>query len=87
VFRPKNRPSCEGTDVDMWFPEGDFSNNKLLKRICDGCPAKAECLEYSLHHNVIGFWAGTTYFERRLIRKQNNIKALSITPEWDRRNG
>jgi hypothetical protein len=79
----KNRAACDGTDLDMWFLERDFSYNHLLKRICNGCPAKAECFEYALYNNVIGFWAGTTYQQRKLIRKRNNIIAKAITPEME----
>ena len=67
----KNKPACEGTDNEMWFPhkQGEYKEQQLLFRICNGCPAKAECLEYALEWNVDGYWAGTT------DRHQTNKKA------------
>jgi hypothetical protein len=79
----KNRAACDGTDTEMWFLEQDFSYNYLLKRICSTCPARVECFDYALHNNVIGFWAGTTYQQRKQIRRENNITAKSITPELE----
>lgn len=81
----KNRPACEGTNTDMWFEETDFSNHKLLKRICNGCPARTECLDYALHHNVMGFWGGTTHHQRRMLRRQSGIIPLPVIPEWEYR--
>lgn len=81
----KNKAACEGTDTDMWFQDRDFSNYRLLRRICNGCPAKRECLDYALYNNVIGFWAGTTMHQRRLLRKQNNIIPIPVIPEWEYR--
>lgn len=79
----KNKAACEGTDTEMWFLSRDFSYNNYLRRICNGCSAKIECLDYALHYNVVGFWGGTTQYERALLRKQNNIKALPVIPEWE----
>jgi WhiB family redox-sensing transcriptional regulator len=87
VIRFKNKPACEGTDTEMWFPETDWSHNSLLKKICDGCAAKTECLDYALHNDVIGFWAGTTAHAREKQRKLLGIKAQPVIPEWERIRG
>ncbi len=81
----KNKPACEGTDTDMWFPykQGEYKEQQLLFRICNGCPAKAECLEYALEYNVDGYWAGTTDRHRKLIRRQRRQIAKPLLPEWE----
>ena len=81
----KNRPACEGTDNDMWFPykQGEYKEMQLLSRICNGCPAKAECLEYALEWNVDGYWAGTTDRQRKLMRRQLGKSARPLLPEWE----
>lgn len=70
-----NPVNCAGTDVNDWFSEGNkvYENREILERICAVCEAKAECLQYSLENNVMGFWAGTSDKQRRIIRKQLNI--------------
>jgi WhiB family redox-sensing transcriptional regulator len=82
----KNRPACEGTDIEAWFPEG-FSSVQYpyLKRICAGCPAKSECLAYALEYNVVGIWGGTTASDRENIRRATGIKAKPLFPEWELR--
>jgi hypothetical protein len=81
----KNKPACEGTDTDMWFPykQGEYKEQQLLFRICNGCLAKAECLEYALEYNVDGYWAGTTDRHRKLIRRQRRQIAKPLLPEWE----
>ena len=69
-------PACRGTNTEMWFAEDSepgYREANLLKRICAGCPVKQECLEYSLHHSVQGYWAGTTPRKRQELRKLLNI--------------
>lgn len=81
----KNRAACEGTDTEQWFSKnsGEYSNEPLLFRICKGCPAKSECLSYSLEYRVNGYWAGTTDRKRKELRRQLNIVAKPVLPEWE----
>lgn len=81
MIKFKNRPACEGTDTEMWFPNrSEYPNKTLLTRICKGCPAKRECLEYSLHNEVEGWWAGTTGYERKRMRKEQGIIPKPVLP-------
>jgi WhiB family transcriptional regulator, redox-sensing transcriptional regulator len=68
--------NCTDTDPEAFFTvEGTstYPNLLMLKRICGGCDAKAECLDYALKHNVMGYWGNTTEYQRRGLRKQLNI--------------
>lgn len=51
-----------------------FSENKSdigrAKRICDECPVKLACRQYSLiHHEPVGTWGGLSERERRKLLK------------------
>ncbi len=85
VPRFKNRPACEGTDTEQWFSKdsGEYMNERMLFRICQGCPANNECLDYALNNKVLGYWAGTTERKRKLIRRQLGITAKPVLPEWE----
>ena len=85
VPRFKNRPACEGTDTEQWFTgdSGEYRNEPTLFRICRGCPARSECLDYALEYNVIGYWAGTTDRRRKELRRQLKIVAKPLLPEWE----
>lgn len=79
--RFKNRPACEGTDTEMFFAKNaDYENKPLLRKICDGCPAKRECRDYALEWLVEGWWANTTYMERERIRKERGIIGKPVLP-------
>ena len=70
----------------MWFAEDSepgYREANLLKRICAGCPVKQECLEYSLHHSVQGYWAGTTPRKRQELRKLLNIVPKPVGLAWE----
>ena len=54
-----------------WFPEkGNHQSNAVQRAlaICDECPVRAECLQYSLDAELVhGIYGGTTPQERRDI--------------------
>lgn len=66
----------------LFFPEGEpsivRSAEKEAKQICNGCPFKAQCLEYALTaHEPEGVWGGKTAKERELLilaKKQTRLK-------------
>lgn len=79
-------PSCAGTNTEMWFAEDSepgYREANLLKRICAECPVKQQCLEYSLHHSVQGYWAGTTPRRRTELRKLLNIVPKPVGLAWE----
>ena len=79
-------PSCRGTNTEMWFAEDSepgYREANLLKRICADCPVKQQCLEYSLHHSVQGYWAGTTPRRRTELRKLLNIVPKPVGLAWE----
>jgi hypothetical protein len=48
------------------------SMNKAV-RVCELCPVKQECLDYSLHWEPFGIWGGLTEGARERMRKKLNI--------------
>ena len=74
----KMRAACLDLPVDIFFPmPGPKCRTKinLAKAICDGCPVKAECLDYAMSFvrgsftSLPGVYGGTTEKERiRLSR-------------------
>ena len=79
-------PACAGTDTELWFNKDDepsYSEKNLLQRICASCEVRNQCLEYSLKHSVMGYWAGTTPRERQRLRKQLGIVSEPIYIAWD----
>jgi WhiB family redox-sensing transcriptional regulator len=83
-----NPANCAGTETEDWFTENavgkSYNNQNILKKICDACEAKQECLEYALEWSVQGYWAGTSEFYRRHLRRKLNIIPKSIvTDDWE----
>lgn len=71
----KNDALCAyAPDPDLWFPEEHAGRVKWsqtpsaneARAICRKCPAKDECLEYSIQFiDLSGIWAGMDRYERR----------------------
>lgn len=75
-------PACEGTDTESWFADDEtnsYSNELTLRKICSNCPVRNQCFDYSLRHNVHGYWAGTTPRVRQQLRKRLNILVEEIS--------
>jgi len=71
--------ACAEVDPELWFPErGDGA--EVAKRICAGCPVRAQCLAFALQTNEgIGVWGGVSGRERRALRRIPLEVAIAIT--------
>jgi WhiB family redox-sensing transcriptional regulator len=59
---------CAETDPEAFFPEKGGSTRDA-KRVCSGCPVRAECLEFALSNDErFGIWGGLSERERRRLR-------------------
>lgn len=60
---------CAETNPEAFFPEKGGSP-KSAKQVCDGCPVRAECLDYALDNGIdFGVWGGTTEADRRRLKR------------------
>ena len=68
-------PSCRGIDTEVFYPETKTNPPELpiIRTICGGCIHRADCLEWAVHNERFGIWAGTTEADRRRIRANRNI--------------
>lgn len=49
---------CAQVDTEIFFPEKG-GDPRPARKVCDACPVRAECLEYSLeNHEQYGVWGG-----------------------------
>lgn len=68
-----NQAGCLSEDPDLFFPtsEGTRALAQIAEAtaICATCPVTAKCLSFALYNNIeYGIWAGTTPYERTLLR-------------------
>jgi WhiB family redox-sensing transcriptional regulator len=78
MYNFTDQANCIGIDVNMFFTQegsSTFEEENFLKRTCNACPVKFECLDYALNHAVLGWWGGTSEAKRRRLRKQLKITA------------
>ena len=74
--------ACVGINVDMFYSEdGDVDNQSQLKRMCAECPVLDACLEWSLHREVYGYWAGMNKSQRKRARRLAGIPEPSYQSE------
>jgi WhiB family transcriptional regulator, redox-sensing transcriptional regulator len=63
---------CAETDPEAFFPEKGGSTRDA-KRVCTGCPVRAQCLEFALENDErFGIWGGLSERERRRVRLERS---------------
>lgn len=81
---------CREVDPELFFEhEMSVFHYSTLLKLCSNCPVFVKCSDYSLKHDVYGFWAGRTRKERIRIQKDRQINpiGLNITIEETREVG
>jgi WhiB family transcriptional regulator, redox-sensing transcriptional regulator len=68
-----SQAACRVSQPDQLFVRGAEQNK--AKKMCAGCPVKAECLAEALENQIEwGVWGGMTERERRaVLRKRPNV--------------
>ncbi len=67
-----NDALCREIGDEAFFSD-DAGVTKKAKKICNGCPVIAECLNYALDdRDLVGVFGGTTERDRRSIRRRKN---------------
>jgi WhiB family redox-sensing transcriptional regulator len=64
--------ACKGKPIEWWFPrEGHgISSYADARRVCDGCPVRAECLAFAQDNGErFGMWGGFTIKDRQRLRR------------------
>ena len=80
------RAACRAGDPDTLFVQGAAQRD--AKRVCMGCPVRAECLADALDNRVeFGVWGGMTERERRaLLRRRPDVTSWKSLFEAARRD-
>jgi WhiB family redox-sensing transcriptional regulator len=61
--------ACRGQGTSAWFVEVG-GNLARAREVCAGCPVQPECLGHALEDpELVGCWGGTSWRERRAMRK------------------
>jgi hypothetical protein len=69
------RAACRDVDPEMFFPVAEAGTPAgdvailHAKRVCRGCPVRAECLTFALEVLPYGIAGGLTADERRALRR------------------
>lgn len=87
-----HEPSCANAlNPEIWFPDEDSTiqaryarTANFAREICEGCPAREECLDYSLQYeNLSGIWAGLDKHERKAEQITRGIVTKPVTLTLD----
>jgi WhiB family transcriptional regulator, redox-sensing transcriptional regulator len=66
------RAACRGCDPVLFYPTRGDEGQVLAeaKKICAGCPVRAECLDWALVNSELhGVWGGVSERSRRTMRR------------------
>jgi hypothetical protein len=79
--------ACQGMDSAVFFPgRGEKISDEAVKA-CGSCPCQAQCLDWAVQHESVGYWGGTSEKTRRAMRKHLKIRLVSpsmMAELWDR---
>lgn len=73
------RAHCRDEDPELFHPGGEGRGYQrqiaAAKRVCGGCPVRAECLREALRRPsvTLGIWGGTTKTERDEIVRRTRV--------------
>ena len=78
--------ACAEVDGEVFFPEKGGSTWDG-KRVCRGCPVRADCLTYALEHDErFGIWGGLSEPQRRqFLRQSGGVITPALIAEAIRR--
>ena len=60
-------PDADLPCVGLWDQYDREEVTPEVESRCQGCPARAWCLQTAVANNEVGIWAGTTYEQRRVM--------------------
>ena len=67
----RQRAACTGLDTEIFFPVSDADAGPA-KAVCETCPVRDQCLEWSLAtRQEDGVWGGLTDNERLRRRRRD----------------
>jgi WhiB family redox-sensing transcriptional regulator len=65
--------ACAEVDPELWFPAAG-ERGTAARRICAGCPVRAQCLEYALAASPLyGVWAGLSVKQLREVAASRGL--------------
>lgn len=71
--RMMSKGICKGIDTEVFYPPKDLftrDEERMIDKMCAGCPIKQACLEWGLAHERYGVWGGTTPAMRTRLRSR-----------------
>jgi WhiB family redox-sensing transcriptional regulator len=76
---------CAEIGIDLYYLPEDTPHSKMEARVtamaCGRCPLLDACLEWALHRERWGYWAGTTADQRRHMRR--NLGITVVEPQYE----
>ena len=84
-----NDAACRGKPIDWFYPDAkDGGAHPAAKALCEGCPVRAECLDYSMEaDNGFGLWAGLSPGKRKAVRERRRLRTVKARDWWSSNPG
>lgn len=80
--------ACRGLPTELFISAGDEDDEPweppaAVQAICYGCPVRPECLAFAIRHETRGTWGGTSFDQRRQLRRVRQRLACSVCASTD----
>ncbi len=70
--------NCRNKPPEVFFPS-DGLGVEIAKQVCEACKVKDMCLNHALKNRIDhGVWGGTSERQRRRLRKEQHLTAVSL---------
>ncbi len=73
-----SKGNCRNKPPGIFFPS-DGLGVEVAKQVCEACKVKETCLSHALKNRIDhGVWGGTSERQRRRLRKEQSLIAVSL---------
>lgn len=76
----QERANCLDADAEAFFPSEKVRITSGVRRICEGCPVRPDCLEHAMTHGEwFGVWGGLSVDERRQLERKRRKAGRQVS--------
>jgi hypothetical protein len=75
----RQRANCRDIPTSEFYRARGEMVSEHVRQACGACEVSAECLDWALHHELVGYWAGTSGRQRERLRRERGVSYVPLS--------